>query len=126
MDDVLRMVAEGRLSAEEAEPILAALDAAEQATAGKSPEAGSGAGQPVEPSASSSAGRSIRVEVTDGGQVAVNLRLPASLGDLGLEGIPGLSRPNIDRIREALRAGSRGPVFEAVDDRGDGVRIVLD
>jgi hypothetical protein len=74
----------------------------------------------------SSAGRTIRVEVTDGGQVAVKLRLPASLGDLGLEGIPGLSRPNIDRIREALRAGSRGPIFEAVDDHGDGVRIVLD
>jgi hypothetical protein len=119
------MVAEGRLSAEEAEPILEALDAAEQATRGTVPGAGP-AGQPVEPSSLSSTGRTIRVEVTDGGQVAVKLRLPASLGDLGLEGIPGLSRPNIDRIREALRAGSRGPIFEAVDDHGDGVRIVLD
>jgi hypothetical protein len=126
MDDILRMVAEGRLSAEEAEPIVAALDEAGQATGGKAAGAGPAADRPTEPAASSFAGRTIRVEVTDGGQVAVNLRLPASLGDLGLEGIPGLSGPNLDRIRAALRAGSRGPVFEAVDDHGDGVRIVLD
>ena len=116
------MVADGRLSAAEAEPILAALDAA-----GRGPdadrEAGEWAGSAGDTSA---AGRSIRLEVTEGGRVAVKLRLPASLGDLSLEDVPGLSRPSIDRIRSALAAGRRGPIFEALDEDGDGVRIVLD
>ena len=116
------MVADGRLSAAEAEPILAALDAAasrEDAAREAASSAGSGGD-------SSTMGRSIRLEVTEGGRVAVKLRLPASLGDLSLEDVPGLSRPSIDRIRSALAAGRRGPVFEAVDEDGDGVRIVLE
>ena len=47
-------------------------------------------------------------------------------GDLSLEEIPGLSKPNIDRIRAALALGTRGPVFEAVDEDGDGIRIILE
>ena len=119
------MVADGRLSAEEAEPILAALDAAAAAAVPPEGEAEpeTGSGSPSEPSR---VGRSIRLEVTDGGRVAVKLRLPASLGDLSLDAIPGLSGPSIDRIRAALTAGTRGPVFEAVDETGDGVRIVLE
>jgi hypothetical protein len=116
------MVAEGRLSAAEAEPILAALDAA-----GRRADADRAAGESVGSGGeTSSAGRSIRLEVTDGGRVAVKLRLPASLGDLSLEGVPGLSGLTIDRIRAALASGTRGPVFEALDEDGDGVRIVLD
>jgi hypothetical protein len=122
MGDVLRLVAEGRLSAAEAEPILAALDeTGDDASAGRSTR------ERIEPAADASAGgRTIRVEVTDRGRVVVNLRLPASLGDLGLRGIPGLSGPNVDRIRAALAAGTRGPVFEAVGDDGDGVRILIE
>ena len=123
MDDILRMVADGRLSAEEAEPILAALDEAGQAAQGSSAPA---SGKAAEPSVASSTGRTIRVEVTDHGHVAVNLRLPASLGELGLDGIPGLSRASLDRIGAAVRGGTRGPVFEAIDDNGDGVRIVVE
>jgi hypothetical protein len=116
------MVADGRLSAAEAEPILAALDAA-----GRRSDADRGADESAASGGDSSrAGRSIRLEVTDGGRVAVKLRLPASLGDLSLEGVPGLSGPTIDRIRSALASGTRGPVFEALDEDGDGVRIVLD
>jgi hypothetical protein len=116
------MVADGRLSAAEAEPILAALDAAGRG-ADADRQAGEWAGSGGDTPA---AGRSIRLEVTEGGRVAVKLRLPASLGDLSLEDIPGLSRPSIDRIRAALATGRRGPVFEAIDEDGDGVRIVLD
>jgi hypothetical protein len=123
VDDILRLVAEGRLTAEEAEPILAALDEAEQVqNASPMPPAG----QRPDPAPSSQSGRTIRVEVTDDGRVALNLRLPASLGELGLDGIPGLSRASLDRIAAAVRAGTQGPVFEAVDDHGDGVRIVVE
>ena len=117
------MVADGRLSAAEAEPILAALDAA-----GRGADADRQAGEWASSGRrhAPAAGRSIRLEVTERGRVAVKLRLPASLGDLSLEDIPGLTRPSIDRIRAALATGRRGPVFEAVDEDGDGVRIVLD
>jgi hypothetical protein len=120
-ESVLAMVADGRLSAAEAEPILAALDAA-----GRRADADRQAGEAAGPGGATSAARSIRLEVTDGGRVAVKLRLPASIGDLSLEGVPGLSGPTIDRIRAALARGTRGPVFEALDEDGDGVRIVLD
>ncbi len=127
IDSVLRLVAEGKLSAAEAEPILAALDDA--GTAGDPGPASdsstwSSAGEPGDRSAGTT--RSIRLEVTEGGRVAVKVRLPASLGDLGLEGVPGLTRDTVERIRAALRVGVLGPVFEAVDDDGDGVRIVLE
>jgi hypothetical protein len=116
------MVADGRLSAAEAEPILAALDAAgRREDADRQAGASTGSGGDA-----TTAGRSIRLEVTEGGRVAVKLRLPASLGDLSLEDIPGLSKPSIDRIRSALASGTRGPILEAVDEDGDGVRIVLD
>ncbi len=120
MTDVLRLVADGVLTAAEAEPILAALELDEEPGHDPAPPEAPDPGDPRRTA------RTIRLEVTDGGRVAVNLRLPASLGDFGLQGLPGLSRPSVDRIRAALNAGTRGPVFEAVDEHGDGVRIVID
>lgn len=119
--DVLQLVADGHLTAEEAEPILAALELDDDEA--RSDRSSKDRHDPGDPERT---GRTIRLEITDGGRVAVNLRLPASLGDFGLQGLPGLSRPSVERIRAALKAGTRGPVFEAVDEDGDGVRIVID
>jgi hypothetical protein len=118
LEDVLRLVAAGRLTAAEAEPILAALEENDR----PAPSPGSTAGRGTEPAG----GRTVRLEVTENGRVAVNLRLPASLGEFGLRGLPGLDRPSLERIRAAMTAGARGSVFEAVDEDGDGVRIVLE
>lgn len=120
LDQVLRLVAEGRLTAEEAGPILAALD---------SEVPGDEAFEPIsraQPAEETLPGRSIRLEVTEGGEVRVRLRVPASLGELGLGEIPGLTRQAMDRIRAAIADGTRGPVFEALGDDGDGVRIVVE
>ncbi len=120
LDRVLRLVAEGRLTAEEAGPILAALDddAGSEGVTERVPS-GASAGP-------ATAGRSLRLEVTEGGVVRVRLRVPASLGELGLGEIPGLTRQAMDRIRTAVAHGTRGPVFEAIGDDGDGVRIVVE
>jgi hypothetical protein len=118
MEDVLELVAEGRLSVAEAEPILAALDD----RLGREPATE----EPVERDHSGGVSRTIRLEVSEGGRVAVKVRLPASIGDLGLEGLPGFTRTTVDRIRAAVRAGAHGAVFESIDDDGDGVRIVLE
>ena len=103
--DVLQLVADGHLTAEEAEPILAALELDDdEAWTLPLTENRNDPGNP-EPT-----GRTIRLEITDGGRVAVNLRLPASLGAFGLQGLPGLSTPSVDRIRAALKAGTRDRV----------------
>jgi hypothetical protein len=138
LDQVLRLVAEGRLTAEEAVPILAALD--ERSTTrrdrgepplgfGSNPPPGFGAGAGVGArsgeGAASRGATTLRIEVRDGGRSVVNLRLPIAVGRFALDRVPGLSGDQVTRVREALSSGLRGPVLE-VDDEGDGVRIVLE
>ena len=113
LDQVLRLVADGRLTAAEAEPILAALD--ETAS-------------PPRPGGSRSrneTGRQISIEVRDGSRTVVNLRLPVSLGRYALDRVPGLSAEQVNRVRQALDSGMRGPVL-AVDDEHGSVRIVIE
>ena len=55
----------------------------------------------------------------------VNLRLPIAVGRLALDRVPGLSGEQVDRVREALNGGLRGPVLE-VEDGDNVVRIVLE
>ncbi|OGO57073.1 MAG: hypothetical protein A2V85_17785 [Chloroflexi bacterium RBG_16_72_14] len=136
LDQVLRLVAEGRLTAEEAAPILAALD--ERSTPRRErgeppggfgsnppPGYGAGAGAGADAGAASRGATTLRIEVRDGGRSVVNLRLPIAVGRFALDRVPGLSGDQVTRVREALSSGLRGPVLE-VDDEGDGVRIVLE
>jgi hypothetical protein len=135
LDEVLRLVAEGRLTADEAAPILAALDerpAGASAGARSEPPGGFGPNPPPSggSSGSSSGGqgdgpRTIRIEVSDAGRPVVNVRLPIAVGKLALDRIPGLPAEHVSRVRELLQSGFRGSVVE-VDDDGDGVRIVLE
>lgn len=129
LDDVLRLVAEGRLTADEAAPIIAALEAAD---APPEPEPSSARRWWYErgPDAARSegpgaGGRSVRLEVTEGGRTVVNLRLPAGLGEAAMLRVPGLSQAQVERIRSALADGLRGTLLEAGED-GDGVRISID
>jgi hypothetical protein len=125
MERVLQLVADGRLSAAEAEPILAALDERESTAP---PDSGASSGGPSdrEDAAREDRARYAHIEVTEGGRRAVDLRIPLALGSLGLGSIPGLSSESIQRVREAIDAGMRGPVFQVEDTDGDGVRIVIE
>ncbi len=130
LDNVLRLVAEGRLTAEEAAPILAALDdAGDGASRGRSDAGDAGTTPGSDPSAGSrssgSPATSLRIEVTERGRRVVNLRLPIGVGRFAIDRVPGLSGDQVDRVREALRSGLSGPVLE-VDDEDDQVRIVLE
>ena len=127
LDMVLRLVAEGRLTADEAAPILAALDAAPDGAAPVSPTGStpSGAAGATAPTGGPGTGRSLRIEVRDAGRTVVNLRLPLALGRFALDRVPGLSGDQVDRVRAALNSGMTGPVL-VVDDDGDGVRIAID
>jgi hypothetical protein len=123
LDQVLRLVAEGRLTAAEAEPILAALDERDgtPGAAGHHWHQATGtararAGDP---------GREIRIEVRDGRRIVVNLRLPTSIGRYALDRIPGLTSDQVARVREALDTGMTGPVL-VVDDEHGSVRITIE
>jgi hypothetical protein len=149
LTQVLTLVAEGRLSADEAAPILAALDASGAgasargagATSATGPggAAGGAGGAATGPDTSSSGApfafgaptepgtaTALRVEVRDGGRQVVNLRLPLTIGRFALDRVPGLTGEAADRVRDALRVGLKGPVLEVDEGDGDGVRIVLE
>lgn len=122
---VLKLVSEGRLTAEEASPILDALAAASQpgatAKAAAPAAAGTDAGN-----ASRGAPRFARIEVRDGGKRVVDLRIPISLGRLALGRVPGLSAQHISDVERAVASGDRGPILDVEDEAGSGVRIVLE
>lgn len=121
LETILRLVADGRLSAEEAGPILDALEARTAAPSTADRESGDEANaRRREP------GRAIRLEVTEKGRKVVNLRVPLALGRAALDRIPGLSEATNDRIREAIEAGITGPIVQVDEGTGDGVRIVIE
>ena len=122
LEQVLRLVAEGRLTAAEAAPILDALGA----DGSTRPETADGEGQPTDAlSGARSSATSIRIEISDGNRKVVNLRVPISLGRFGLDRIPGLGGGNIDLVRQALAEGRSGTILD-IDDDGHGVRIALE
>ena len=121
LDRVLKLVAEGRLTADEAAPILEALDrksAPGPASAGpREPGPGNGQGRPA---------RYARLEVRENGRRVVDLRIPISLGRFALSRVPGLSKEQIAEVEDAVTSGAHGPILDVQDPDGDGVRIVLE
>jgi hypothetical protein len=121
--EILRLVSEGRLTAEEAAPLLDALelrsrtDSTDPSASADDPREGSrsGGGPP----------RALRVQVTDGGRNVLNLRIPLSLGRAGFAQVPGISQATSDRISEAIAAGITGPILD-LDDGDGGVRISIE
>lgn len=111
---ILNLVAEGKLSAQEADEILAALNAREPGAAPASASAGS-------PQAAKTT--HLRIEVTDGGRQVVNLRVPINIAGWASSFLPGLSEQDSDRIRGAVASGSRGTILDVTDD--DGSRVLI-
>ena len=140
LGQVLQLVADGRLTAEEAAPIIDALDAGTRATAAgrdaiergtraATGGAGTADAAPLPPAPEpvrSGQPRFARVEVRDGGRTSVNLRVPLALGRQALGLVPGLSLRQVAEINEAVSRGLSGPIVDISDEAGDGVRIVLE
>jgi hypothetical protein len=137
LETVLRLVAEGKLSPEEAAPIIDALGRAERATRGphaahrheervnrhfdRIHERVDDAFARAEASmARASGGPRLRIRVTERGRQVVNLRIPIGFVDAALKFVPGLGGDQADRIREAVRAGAVGPILDVEDPDGEG------
>jgi len=113
LETVLRLVAEGHLSPEEAAPIIDALRVAKP-----KPQAGGDPGR--------RGGRHIRVRVTERGRAVVNLRVPVGFADMALRAVPGLGTGHGEQIRAAIESGTPGPILDIEDPEGDGVLISLE
>lgn len=132
MRRVLNLVSEGRLTADEAAPILDALSKPGPADEprGRSFRAPEPPAPPESPEPFGAQGgtrpRFARIQVIENGRRAVDLRVPVGLGRFALSKVPGLSREQIDEVQDALASGSHGPILDVQDPDGDGVRISLE
>jgi hypothetical protein len=132
LDQVLDLVAAGRLTADEAAPILDALAArdeilgARERTLGARERTTAGSSAASSESAERRLPQVARIEVRDAGRRVVDLRIPISLGRFALDRVPGLSPDHLSQVREALASGASGPILDVQDADGDGVRIVLE
>src|SRR4051812_38250837 len=118
VEKILRLVAEGVLSPEEADEILSALNAAHE-SGSKSDDAVAQQSHAAQQTQNSP--RHLRIQVTERGRPVVNLRVPMNIAGWASAYLPGLSEENADRIRSAIASGARGPII----DIGDGDDRVL-
>ncbi|MGA2513256.1 MAG: hypothetical protein ABSG37_06530 [Candidatus Limnocylindrales bacterium] len=134
LEALLKLVSEGRLTAEEAAPIVAALE--EGARAGRAAAAAGRSGNPNQARAGDEArrsraaqdalaGRRIRIFVAENGRQVINLQIPLAAAGFAIDQVPGLSPDHRSRIVEAIQTGLTGPILE-VSDHGDEVRIVIE
>lgn len=140
LETVLRLVADGTLTPEQASPIIEALTRAERHA---EPESLDGrmerrlerAQRRAERTherferargRSETRGRQLRIRVTEHGRQVVNLRIPVGFVDAALNFVPGIGGDQGDRIREAVRAGAVGPIVDVEDPDGDGVLISVE
>jgi hypothetical protein len=134
LEVLLSLVAEGRITAEEAAPIVAALDDKEHH--GDSAQAADRPGGPTESTSrdrgrssgrqpQSPSGRRIRVYVAENGRSVINIQIPLAAAGFAIDQVPGLSPDHRSRIVEAIQSGMTGPILE-VSDKGNEVRIVIE
>jgi len=126
LEALLRLVSEGRITAEEAAPIVAALEEkagadARAAGAATAREAGRRSGLAQD----ALADRKLRVYVAEQGRQVINIQIPLAAAGFAIDQVPGLSPDHRSRIVEAIQGGMTGPILE-VSDGGDEVRIVIE
>ncbi|HEX8681238.1 MAG TPA: hypothetical protein VF707_02920 [Ardenticatenaceae bacterium] len=112
---ILRMIQEGIISAEDGAKLLAALGSDEPR------EAPTHVSSPV-----STQRRWLRIRVSDrnGENARVNLTLPLSLLDWGLRLAEGGVGLNLAAVRDVIRGGAEGKILE-VDESESGERVEI-
>jgi len=111
---ILKMIQNGQVNAEEGAKLLAALEG----------------GQKSEMAANAAAtqGKFLRVRVTDmnTGRTKVNVNVPLALVNIGLKMgarfMPNLDSLDTDEIMQAIRSGMQGKIVD-VEDAEDGEKV---
>ena len=129
---VLRLVSEGKLSPEEAAPIIEALSRTPETRSSTAIGRDAGRSDAGEPAATAGVGssrrdaRQVRIRVTERGRQVVNLRIPMAFAERALRVVPGISAEQSDQIRAAIAGGLTGPILDVEDEDGDGVIISME
>jgi hypothetical protein len=114
---ILKMIEEGKVSAEEGAKLLSALTSANR---------------PVG-ALSASGAKWLRVRVTDvaSGRSKATVQIPISLMEAGMKigahFAPEIDGVNMDQLMDALRLGTTGKIIDVVDDEdGEHVEIFVE
>ena len=121
---VLRLVAEGKLSAEEAAPIIEALG---RHRAPRPPEAPA-PGFPFSGAVPGKGrGRRVRIQVTERGRRVVDVRVPLAFAAMAARMVPGIPDSYAALIERAVEGDMVGPIVDlAEDEDGDAVLITIE
>jgi hypothetical protein len=124
---ILKMVEDGKVSAEDGAKLLSALDDTRK---------GSPRGMPPMPPpapGSTANGRWLRIRVTDAGsgRQKVNVNIPMGLVNVGLKMgakfAPDIDGLDVQQITEAINTGMTGKIIDVVDDEdGEHVEIYVE
>ena len=122
---VLRMIEEGKISAEEGARLLKALEKSSKKQSRRpSP--------PPSPAADENSGRWMRLRVSEksSGRTKVNMTLPLGLVSMGLQVgarfVPEVNNLDVQQVRDALRSGVPGKILEVMDNDGELVEIFVE
>jgi hypothetical protein len=117
---ILKMVQEGKLSADQAVELLEMLDKSDSV-------------HPAKSSNLNLAGRWLRVRVTDTntGKVRVNVRLPLSVVSsgikMGMKFSPQVEGLDVNQLMEVIQSGEMGQIVDVVDEEdGEHVEVFVD
>jgi hypothetical protein len=117
---ILRLVADGTLSADEAAPIIEALSASgRDAPPPAAREAAAAASAPGR-------SRRVRIQVTERGRRVVDVRVPLKFAAVAAQMIPGIPDSYGALIKEAAAGDTVGTIVDAEDEDGDGVLISVE
>ena len=119
---ILRLVSEGKLSAEEAAPIIAALNRPRAPQPpGEHPFAGGASAK------GSGRSRRIRIQVSERGRKVVDVRIPLAFAAMAARMVPGIPERYAELIREAVESDTVGPIVDVSEDEdGDSVLISIE
>ena len=110
---VLRLVAEGKLSADEAAPIIEALSPPRPRPA-------------AHPEHEDHAARHGRIQVNERGRRVVDVRVPIAFAAVAARAIPGIPDRYASLIEQAVDGETVGVIVDTEDENGDGVLITLE
>ena len=122
---VLRLVSEGKLSAEEAAPIIEALThrTVPRAPGPPPPAAWAGATTVKGPSR----GRRVRIQITERGRNVIDVRVPLAFAAMAARMVPGIPDSYAALIDQAVETDTVGPIVDiAEDEDGDAVLISIE
>ena|SRR5437867_5344003 len=122
---VLRLVSEGKLSAEEAAPIVEVLSrkTAPRTPGPPPPGAWSGATTVKGPGR----GRRVRIQITERGRRVIDVRVPLAFAAMAARMVPGIPDSYAALIDQAVETDTVGPIVDiAEDEDGDAVLISIE